>query len=129
MYKKLLSVALVTLLVGFVAVAPAYAGSREEKQARFTEKVRAGIAKLGTGEQTRIQVKLIDKTRLDGYISEATQDDFVVVNPNTGAATRVTYAQVKQVKGNNLSTGAKIAIGLAALAAILAILLFLENYG
>jgi hypothetical protein len=36
---------------------------------------------------------------------------------------------VKQVQGNNLSTGAKIAIGLGILAAILALLLFLENYG
>jgi NMD protein affecting ribosome stability and mRNA decay len=128
MYKTLLAVALVAL-VGYAGVTPAYAVSREDKQARFTEKVRAGIAKLGTGEQARIQVKLIDKTRLDGYVSEATQDDFVVVNRSTGAATRVTYAQVKQVKGNNLSTGAKVAIGLAVLAAILAIFLFLENYG
>ncbi len=129
MFKTVLSLALVTLLFGYAGVRPVYAGSKEEKQARFAEKLRAGIARLGTGEQARVRVKLLDKTQLDGYVSEASERDFVVVDAKTGAATHVTYAQVKQVKGNNLSTGAKIAIGLGVLAAILAILLIFENYG
>jgi hypothetical protein len=106
-----------------------YAGSTEDKQARYAEKIRAGIARLGTGEQARVRVKLRDKTQLDGYVGEAAEQDFVIVSAKTGTATRVPYAQVKQVQGNNLSTGAKIAIGLGILAAILALLLFLENYG
>jgi hypothetical protein len=42
----------------------------------------------------------------------------------------VTYTDVAQVKGHNLSTGAKIAIiSLAIAAGILAFFLWLENYG
>jgi hypothetical protein len=129
MYKTVLSLALVTLLLGYLTVQPVYAGSTEHKQARYAEKIRIGIARLGTGEQARLRVKLRDKTQLDGYVSEAAEQDFVIVSAKTGAATSVPYAQVKQVQGNNLSTGAKIAIGLGVLAAILALLLFLENYG
>lgn len=129
MTKTILSLALAMLLVGYYGVRPVYAGSKEEKQTRFVEKLRAGISRLGTGEQARVRVKLLDKTQIDGYVSEATQQDFVVVDAKTGTATRIAYGQVKQVKGNNLSTGAKIAIGLGVLAAILALLLFFENYG
>jgi hypothetical protein len=129
MFKITLSLALAILLFTYSGVTPAYAASREEKQSHFTEKLRTGIARLGTGEQARVRIKLLDKTQLEGYVSEATEQDFVVVESKTGVATRVTYAQVKQVKGNNLSTGAKIAIGLGVLAAVLALLLFMENYG
>ena len=88
-----------------------------------------GITQLGTGEQARVELKLADRTKVKGYISESAADHFVVVDKKTGAATRVTYGQVQQVKGNNLSTGAKIAIGLGILAGILAIFLILENTG
>ncbi|HEY0546343.1 MAG TPA: hypothetical protein VGC91_13275 [Pyrinomonadaceae bacterium] len=46
---------------------------------------------------------------MKGYISQADEVSFVVVG-NDGAATRVEYSRVKQVKGNNLSTGVRIAI-------------------
>lgn len=129
MSKKMLSLALAGLIIHCVGFAPAPAATKEEKQARFTEKVKAGVAKLGTGEAARVRVKLRDQTKLEGYIAEAGDADFVVVNAKSGAATRVAYPQVQQVKGNNLSTGAKIAIGLGAAVAILVILLVLENYG
>jgi hypothetical protein len=61
---------------------------------------------------------LQDKTRLAGYISEAKSDSFVVTNAKTGAMTTVAYSEVTQVKGHNLSTGAKIAIGIGIGAAI-----------
>ena len=57
------------------------------------------------------------------YISEVGEDSFVVVDAKTGTATTVAYSQVKQVKGNNLSTGAKIAIGVAIIAGVLALIL------
>ena len=52
-------------------------------------------------------------------------ESFAVVDDKTGAATTVTYPQVKQVKGNNLSTGVKIAIGIAI---FLAVVLFLTPH-
>ena len=112
MLKKFLSLALAALLINMVSVSPVYAGSKEEKEALFAEQVKMGVLKLGTGPDARVEVKLRDKTKLKGYISEAGECSFVVVDAKTSVATTVAYPQVKQVKGNNLGTRARIAIGI-----------------
>jgi hypothetical protein len=119
MLKKFLCLALVGLLINMVSLSPVYAGSKEEKQARFAEKVREGILKLGTGTDARVEVKLRDKTKLKGYISEAGADSFTVVDTKMGVATTVAYPQVTQVKGNNLSSGARVAIAIGLAIALL----------
>ena len=124
MFKKLLSIALAALLLNSIGIRLVYADSKEEKQARFVEKVKANVLKLGTGETARVKVRLRDKTKLEGYVSAIGEDDFTVTDLKTGAATTVTYPQVKSVKGNNLSTGAKIAIGVGIAAAVIFIILF-----
>ena len=124
MFKKLLSLLLIALLINLAGMKPAFADSKEEKQARFAEKVKASVLKLGTGEAARVKVKLQDKTKLEGYISAADGEGFVVTNPKTGTATQVAYPQVKSVKGNNLSTGAKIAIGAGIAAAVIFLILW-----
>jgi hypothetical protein len=124
MFKKLLSVLLVVLLVNWAGLTLAYAESKDEKQARFTEKVKASVLKLGTGEASRVTVKLRDNSKLEGYLSAADGDSFAVTDRKTGIATTVGYAQVKTVKGNNLSTGAKIAIGVGIAATIIFIILW-----
>ena len=129
MFKRMMSLALVALLFSVAGPVPARAASKAEKQARFAEKVKAGVNKIGTGTEARVEVKLRDKTKLKGYVAEAGDEGFSVVDAKTGTATRVTYGQVQKVKGHNLSTGAKIAIGLGAAVAVLVILLVLENYG
>jgi hypothetical protein len=124
MFKKLLSLSLVALLINLGAMTPAYAASKEEKQARFTEKVKASVLKLGTGEAARVKIKLQDKTKVAGYISAADGDGFTVIDPKTGIANTIAYPQVKSVQGNNLSTGAKIAIGVGIAAGIIFIILW-----
>jgi hypothetical protein len=119
MFKKLLSLSLVALLINLAAVMPAYAASKEEKQARFAEKVKASVLKFGTGEAARVKIKLRDKTKLAGYISAADGEGFTVIDSKTGMATTIAYPQVKSVQGNNLSTRAKIAIGVGIAAAII----------
>ena len=106
------------------AVTPAYAASKEEKQARLAEKVKTSVLKFGTGEAARVKIKLQDKTKLTGYIGAADGDGFTVIDKKTGIATTVVYAQVKSVEGHNLSTGAKIAIGAGIAAAIIFIILW-----
>lgn len=125
MFRKVLSVALVAFLLSVAGSRLAYAGSKEEKATRFAEKVKEGISKLGTGAEARIEVKLRDKTKLKGYVSEAGEDSFVIVDGKTGATSTVTYAQVKQVKGNNLSTAAEIAIGVGVIILPIVIVLLL----
>jgi hypothetical protein len=114
MFKKSLSLLAAFLLFSaVVCVKPALADSKEEKQARFAEKVKTGIHKLGAGKDSIVEVKLRDKTKLTGYVAEVSDTGFVVSNPKLGSSTTVPYADVTQVKGHNLSTGAKIAIGIA----------------
>jgi hypothetical protein len=124
MLKKLISLCLVAFLINLAGVTPAYAVSKEEKQARFVEKVKASVLKLGTGETARIKIKLRDNTKLKGYIGAADDEGFTVRDSKTGMATTITYSQVKSVQGHNLSTGAKIAIGVGIAAAIIFIILW-----
>src|SRR5262245_11692330 len=114
MLKKSLALALAVLMLQvMVSVQTASASPVVDKQEKLARKVKEGISKLGVGKDARVAVKLRDKTILAGYISEANEDSFVVSNAETGNATTVAYTNVTQVKGHNLSTGAKIAIGIA----------------
>lgn len=119
---KITAVVLVALLLTITCPSPALAGNSAEKEARFAQKVKTEIAKLGTGPDARVDLKLRDKRKLKGYISELGDESFAVVDDKTGSATTVTYPQVKQVKGNNLSTGVKIAIGVGIFLALMFIL-------
>ena len=124
MFKKFLSLVLVGFLISVAGAKLGYAAPREDKETRFAGKVKEGIAKLGTGEKARVEVKLRDKTKLKGYVAEAGPNSFVVVDEKTSATSTVTYAQVKQVKGNNLSRGAEIAIGIGVILIPIAVVLY-----
>lgn len=126
MFRKFLSfVSLVLLGHLMICVQPVYANSKAEKQLRFAEKVKASIAELGVGKEARVTVKLKDKTKIAGYVSEVNEDHFVITDSRTGTSTSVAYSSVSQARGRNLSTGAKIAIaiGLIVLIVIIPILL------
>jgi hypothetical protein len=109
MVKKLFSAVLVLLLVNLLS-SVAYASS-DNKATRLAERVKQNILKLGSGPDAMVEVKLRDKQRLKGYVAEAGEETFVVVNETTRVETTIAYANVTQVKGQNLSLGVKIAIG------------------
>jgi hypothetical protein len=123
MLKKILAVSLAVLLVQVIFVKSAWADSKEEKQVKFVEKLKAGIAKLGVGEDARIEVKRRDKSKVAGYLSEVGDQSFVVTDLKTSNAMTVNYTDVVQAKGHNLSTNAKIAIGIGIGVAIALIVL------
>jgi hypothetical protein len=110
MFKKVCSVILSTLLLQ-AAVVPAFAATKADKESKRAEKVRTQLSKLGTGADARIRLELRDKTKLEGFVSEAGADTFAVTD-SAGKTTTVGYGQVSKAKGNNLSTGAKIGIGI-----------------
>ena len=121
MWKRITPVVVATVAVLLICGSSTFATSKD-KEGKTGEKVRAGILKLGIGPSARVEVKLRDKTKLKGYIDQVAEDHFVVIDDSTGAATSVAYPQVKQVKGNNLSTGAKIAIGVGIALAVFLII-------
>ena len=90
--------------------------------------MRAGILKLGVGPDARVAIKLRDNVKLAGYISEVKDDSFVVTDLKTRAATAVSYSDVAQVKGHNLSDGAKTAIGVAIGGGLLFLIVYLKFY-
>lgn len=118
--KKYLSVALSIAMLhifSYATIAIETPGEKAKKTMLAAE-VKAGIARLGTGTSSRVRVVLYDKTKYHGYITEIAEDLFVVTDAKTGATAPIAYPEVKGIKGNNLSTGAKIGIGVAVAAAV-----------
>ena len=113
MFKRILSGTLIVLLVQLACAYPLMAAD-SKKDSDKTEKVRAAIFKLGTGPEARVKIKMKDNTKLEGYISEAGPDHFILVDKKTGAAVMLEYSNVRQIVGSNASRGMKIAIGVIA---------------
>lgn len=118
--KKILTFLLPVLLMQTVFVHQAFAETKEEK---FAGKVKTEIAKLGTGTDAKIKLKLKNGTKIKGHIIETSENQFVVMNSKTGQAVPVAYSQVGQAKGNNLSKGTIIIIGFVGLIVLLVVLL------
>jgi len=126
MFKKNLSLFLAaSLLLSLFAAPSALAKTKEEKEAALAAKVKAGVAKLGAGKDAAISVKLRNKTKLKGYISRIEEEAFVIADAKTGTETRVAYGDVTQAKGNNLSTGAIIAISVGVAVGVTLLVLYL----
>jgi len=123
MLKKTIALLLISALtLTMFCPLPALASSNNEKDASLTAKMKSGVNQLGTGREARVQLKLRDKTRLSGFISEANDEYFVVTDLKSGAETKVAYPDVTQVQGNNLSTRTKVIIGASIVAAVIIVL-------
>ena len=125
MLKKIFCLALVASIMS-VSGRLTFAEDPNEHEVAPPDKVKAAIAKLGTGPSAEVEVTLHDKSKVKGYILTADDEHFVVVRAKSGVTTDVAYPQVRKVKGNNLSTGVYVAIGVAAGIAIL-ILVFKDH--
>ncbi len=124
MFKKYLTLILTILFINLSFSTVALAETKPEKEAKFAAKVKLQIAKLGAGTESKVEVKLKDGTKLKGYVSNISTESFSVTDAKTGAITEVPYPNAKQVKGNNLSTGVKIAIVAGIILGIGLILLY-----
>lgn len=116
--KKIASTLLISVIFGLATVPMSFAQPSQTKQDKQSRKVKEKIKKLGTGERVKIKVKLYNDTTYQGYLKEANDDDFVIVDKG-GGSTTVKYSDVKSTGGKNLSTGAKIAIAASAIGAII----------
>lgn len=88
-----------------------------------SEKVKADVAKRGTGPKAKVNVKLKDKTKLKGYINQRGSDSFTLADSETGQMRTLSYAEVSEVKkSGGLSLLTKIGIGVGIFVGVLAIL-------
>jgi hypothetical protein len=125
MTKKISSLILVSLFIATIlAPQTTTATSEPTRETRLAQKVKAAVLELGVGQSTRVNVQLRNKTKLTGYISEIGDSSFVITDLKSAQPTEVSYPSVVQVKGNNLSTGAKVAIAVGIIVGV-AITLYL----
>jgi hypothetical protein len=61
-----------------------------------------------------IEVRLRNNPKVSGHTASVAQESFTIIESNSGPSISVNYADVTRVKGHNLSTGAKIGIGLTS---------------
>lgn len=123
-FKKLLSFALVGLILNLALYSTAKADVSLVKVAKFAEQVKANIAQLGTGKDAKIEIKLKDGTKLKGYVSAAKDTSFILVTEDTGMSKEIPYPQVQKAKGKNSKTGLRI----LAVVAVVGLLVLL-SYG
>ena len=94
----------------------------------LTEQLKIKVARLGVGEKAKATITLKDGSKTKGYVSRAGDDDFVMRDRKTDAATTIRYADVQQVDSNkghstarNIAIG--VGIGVGAFLAVIAITL------
>jgi hypothetical protein len=107
--RKIISIVLVAMLANLVCTPSSFAAQNKKKET-LAEKVKAGIATLGSGAKAQISVTLKDGRRIKGYISEVHDEDFVVATPTAGSPNTVAYVDVKAIKGKNRSTGSSVSL-------------------
>lgn len=104
---------------------PVFAQQNDQTKAeKKTQKIKEKIRTLGIGERVKIKAKLYNGNSYLGYVSEASEDSFIVVD-KSGSSNTIKYSDVDSVGGKNLSTGAKIAIGAGIGAGVTLLTLFL----
>ena len=105
MFRQVLTAALAALLINLAAAAsPARAGVAQDAAAVL--KVKEAVARLGTGPSALAEFKLKNRPKLKGYVSEASDEHFTVVDSD-GMLTRVSYSEVEGVKAVKPKTARK----------------------
>ncbi|HEX8921947.1 MAG TPA: hypothetical protein VF766_10745 [Pyrinomonadaceae bacterium] len=126
MHRNLRSSLAFGLLLSIFCYVPVMASAQTDDAK--TQKVKAAIAKLGTGFAARVTVRLKDKTKLKGYVLDAREDYFVLVDDETNASIDVAYSRVEQVKGKSKLNWNKITAGIFVGALIIYGLTFDGNF-
>jgi sRNA-binding regulator protein Hfq len=112
MIKKYLSFGLICLLLVTANNSLISAQTQTGKDASSAAKVKAKIAERGTGENKRVKVEMLNGAKLKGYIGQADEDSFTLVDSKTKQSTAIAYRDVAQVKGDNWTKGNKITLGI-----------------
>jgi hypothetical protein len=98
---------------------------QSNSEGTILDKVKAKVAKLGTGEKAKATLILKDGTKLKGYIGQAGSDDLVLRDRKTDSPTTIRYSDVAKVesnKGHSTARNLGLGIGIGA-GAFLGILL------
>ena len=90
------------------------ARQQTDKQAPTVEQIKIQVTKLGVGEKARATITTKDGTRVKGYVDRTGDEDFVMRDRKTNAATTIRYADVQKVdRSHGHSLARNILIGVA----------------
>jgi hypothetical protein len=120
MFKKCLSLFFIGLLI-FAAnlqTISAQSNTVNSDEGNKVEKIKADVYRRGTGEKSKVVVKLKNGTRHKGYISQTIEDSFDLTDAKTKQTTTIPYRDVAQVKKQGWSKGTKIALGVGIAAVV-----------
>ncbi len=129
MYKKLLTLLLVSFLVQMICIPPVSAVMQTDKETQRIAKMkeRIGLVHL---EQKRVVITRRGGTKLNGRISEVNESSFIITDEKTGATSEVKYDDAVQVKTKgNFSTGTKVLIGVGIAVAAVVLLVAIKPLG
>jgi len=114
-FVTMLSSFILLTTIGFKQV-----GAQSLTDQQANNKIRAQVQKIGVGVNARVHVKLRDKTQLKGYIADANQDSFTVIERQSGSSKSVAYADATSVKkaGSGISTKTLIILGAVAVGTV-----------
>ena len=109
MSKQTLSLILIGLVLNLIFYPTSIKANnfQDDKEAKFAEKVKKELGGLGIGTSIKVKVKLKDGRKLKGYVSEHNVDTFSITDKNNQVI-QIPYLQVKEIRGENSSTGKKI---------------------
>jgi hypothetical protein len=108
LFKKTFAV-----LLSVMILATSFAFQSVQAQTRSSTAAKARLKVESLASDARVEVKLLDGTKLKGVVSTKDQDSFTVTDRKTGASSVVRYAEVAEVKksGGGFSTKSWIILG------------------
>lgn len=112
MMKKYLSFILCCLLLTTANSTLISAQTRADNDAANIAKIKADVAKRGTGENKRVKVVRRDGTKLRGFISQVSEDSFTLTDSKTRQNNSIAYRDVKRLQKSGYSKGDKIVLGI-----------------
>jgi hypothetical protein len=119
MFKRLFTLCLALALLH---IGNTFDLARASQTDASPQKIKAFVGKRGTGPKARVALKLKDRSKMKGYISEIASDSFTVADSKTGQPRTLAYSDVMEIKKpGGLSLAAKIGIGAGAVLGALAL--------
>ena len=122
------------LIAGLLLLGPALqttnAQPQNNKQTSTIDQVKIQVAKLGVGDKARATITTKDGAKIKGYVYRAGDDDFVIRDRKTDAATTIRYTDVAKIernKGHSLARNMLIGVGIGAGAVVAAILILIAR--
>ena len=98
MLRKIFSLVIICCFCFPAGIIAQTKSQQTAKETKRIEKIRKLIFQSGIGPGNDVEVKLRDKSKIRGYVSEVADNHFVVTDSKTGSTTKLEYGQVDKAR-------------------------------